>query len=50
MNKKTFVAAIMLLAVTNVGAQKNYEMGNPADQTNYGYLKDYAPEKVCEPE
>ena len=45
MNKKTFVAAMMLLAVTNVGAQKNYEMGNPADQTNYGYLKDYAPLK-----
>jgi GH35 family endo-1,4-beta-xylanase len=36
---------MLLLASSTAFAQKIYEMGNPNDEANYGYLKDYAPLK-----
>ena len=35
---------ILLVASTSL-AQQKYEIGNPNDETNYGYLRDYAPLK-----
>lgn len=45
MNKKVLLAAMIVLAPSTAQAQKKYEMGNPNDEANYGYLKDYAPLK-----
>ena len=36
---------MILLAASTSLAQQKYEIGNPNDETNYGYLKDYAPLK-----
>lgn len=36
---------MILLVATTTFAQKKYEMGNPNDEANYGYLKEYAPLK-----
>ena len=33
------------VAVITVNSQERYEMGDPKDPTNYGYLKDYSPLK-----
>ncbi len=45
MYKKSFLSAMILLAASTAFAQKKYEIGNPKDETNYGYLKEYAPLK-----
>lgn len=45
MYKKLFISTIILLATSSIYAQQNYEIGDPDDETNYGYLKDYAPLK-----
>ena len=36
---------MILFTALTAFAQKNYEIGNPKDEANYGYLKDYAPMK-----
>ena len=36
---------MLLLMSSTAFTQKKYEMGNPNDEANYGYLKDYAPLK-----
>ena len=36
---------MILLTVSTAFAQQKYEIGNPNDEANYGYLKDYAPLK-----
>ena len=45
MYKKTILSAILLMTGSVAFAQKTYEMGNPNDEANYGYLKAYAPLK-----
>ena len=45
MCKKNILPAMILLVATTTFAQKKYEMGNPNDEANYGYLKEYAPLK-----
>ena len=45
MMKRSLLAAMIVLAASTAGAQKKYEMGNPNDEANYGYLKEYAPLK-----
>ena len=45
MYRKTFFSAMLLLASLSGISQKKYEIGNPNDEANYGYLKDYAPLK-----
>ena len=45
MYKKNILPIMILLAASSAFGQKKYEMGNPNDETNYGYLKEYAPLK-----
>lgn len=45
MYKKTILSVILLMTGSVAFAQKTYEMGNPNDEANYGYLKAYAPLK-----
>lgn len=45
MYKKTILSVILILTSSVAFAQKVYEMGNPNDEANYGYLKEYAPLK-----
>ena len=45
MHKKIILSTMILFAAVTAYAQKNYEIGNPKDEANYGYLKDYAPLK-----
>ena len=45
MCKKNILPMMLLLAATTAFGQKKYEMGNPNDEANYGYLKEYAPLK-----
>ena len=45
MYKKTILSVILILTSSVTFAQKVYEMGNPNDEANYGYLKAYAPLK-----
>lgn len=45
MKKEIMMTAAMMLIAAGMYAQKNYEIGNPKDEENYGYLKDYAPLK-----
>ena len=45
MYKKSILPVMLLLMSSTAFTQKKYEMGNPNDEANYGYLKDYAPLK-----
>ncbi len=45
MYKRQFISAMILLAASTAFAQQKYEIGNPNDEANYGYLKEYAPLK-----
>ena len=45
MHKKIILSTMILFTALTAFAQKNYEIGNPKDEANYGYLKDYAPLK-----
>ena len=45
MHKRSILSAMILLVAITTFAQNKYEMGNPNDEANYGYLKDYAPLK-----
>lgn len=45
MCKRQIISTMILLATSTAFAQQKYEIGNPNDETNYGYLKDYAPLK-----
>ncbi len=45
MYKKSILPVMLLMTASTIFAQKKYEMGNPNDEANYGYLKDYAPLK-----
>ncbi|MCF0243901.1 MAG: endo-1,4-beta-xylanase [Bacteroidaceae bacterium] len=42
---KRVLSVLFLCVAVSVSAQKNYEIGNPNDEANYGYLKDYRPLK-----
>lgn len=43
--KKTVILLTLAAFAMNATAQKKYEIGNPNDPTNYGYLRDYRPLK-----
>ncbi len=43
--KRIFTLAALAGLMLPMAAQKNYEMGNPKDEANYGYLKNYGPLK-----
>lgn len=45
MYKKLFISTIILLVASSTYAQQKYEIGDPNDEANYGYLNDYAPLK-----
>lgn len=45
MYKRKLLPVMILLAASTSLAQQKYEIGNPNDETNYGYLRDYAPLK-----
>lgn len=45
MKQKFLLIPAALCCLSSVYAQKNYEMGNPKDEANYGYLKSYRPLK-----
>ena len=44
MKLRSLLLALAACGAMTAGAQ-NYTMGNPADPTNYGYLKNYLPLK-----
>ena len=45
MYKKQFFSAAILFVTFTAFAQQKYEIGNPNDKANYGYLNEYAPLK-----
>src|SRR5574344_561449 len=44
MKLRIIILALTACGTITIGAQ-NYKIGNPNDETNYGYLKDYLPLK-----